>query len=310
MDLSVELCGLRLKNPLMLASGILGSSMDVLERMASSGAAALVTKSISTAPREGYPGPTVISPMENVYINAMGLPNPGYREFFRGYRPSIQDVPVIPSVFGSTPEEFRTLAGAAEDAGAPAVELNLSCPHSVSGLRVPLISQSEELTASVVEAVRESCTLPVAVKLTPNVADVSSVALAAARAGASAVVAVNTLQAAEVDPYLERPVLGNMVGGLSGPALRPVALRKVLDIAAAFERAGVDVPVVGVGGICSGEDAARFILAGCTAVQVGTCLAEDPDAFRRIESELRHYMDEKGYSSPAEFRGNALRWLR
>lgn len=247
--------------------------------------------------------------MENVYINAMGLPNPGYKEFFREYEPEIRGVPVIPSIFGSGPEEIRTLANAAEDAGAPMIELNLSCPHSMKGLKPLLISQSPEAAEKAVRAAKEGTAVPVAAKLTPNVTQISEVAMAAVSGGADAVVAVNTLQAMEIEPYMERPVLGNMVGGMSGPALRPVALRKVVEIATSFEREGIEVPVVGVGGICSGEDAVRFILAGCTAVQVGTCVKESPEVFKRLVSELRGYMEKKGYSTLDDFRGNVLRWL-
>lgn len=318
IDLSVEICGIKMHNPTMLASGILGGTSGILKRMAKSGVGALITKSIGPKPRGGYPGPTVCEPMENVLLNAMGLPNPGYKEFIKEYEDLISEVniPVIVSIFGEKPEEFAEIAGAFENAGAPMLELNISCPHPEARLgKRKLIGQDLDLTYKVVETVKKIVKIPIMVKLSPNVTYIEEFAIKSIEAGADAISAINTIQALEIEPWLERPVLGNLVGGMSGNAIRPIAQRKIADIILGVDNSIKSkkikqVPIVGVGGISSGEDVAQFILLGCSAVQIGTAVKEDIYIFKKITEQLKLYMKEKGYYKIDDFKGNALKWLR
>jgi len=313
IDTSVELCGLRLPNPVILASGVLGANSTMLRRVGEAGAGAVVTKSIGPRPREGYPNPTLLSPFEGVVLNAMGLPNPGYGEFIPELREALDGpVPVIASVFGSTPQEFAEVGGALADAGAPALEANISCPHSTPGtMRANIIGKDPVLTAEVTEELRGAVKVPVLVKLSPNVTDIVEIARAAVDAGADGLTAINTIDAMEVDVHFRRPALGNLVGGQSGPSVRCVAMRRVAEILLAMRSGELkEVPVVGVGGISSGEDAARFLLLGASAVQVGSAVLDgDLAAFSVINEQLRDYMGEMGFKRLDDFRGMALEWL-
>ena len=264
VDLTVDVGGLKLRNPVMLAAGILGMSHETLRRVYESGAGAVVTKSIGLEPRAGFSNPTVVG-VDCGLINAMGLPNPGAEEF-RGEIEKLkgEGVCVIASVYGFTTEEYVEVAKILSGAGADAIELNCSCPH-VS--KVGLIGQNPELVREVTEAVKDAVNVPVYVKLTPNVTDIASVAKAAEEAGADAVTAINTVKALAIDIELQRPILSATFGGLSGPAIKPIALRAVYEIYKA-----VEIPVIGVGGIKNWRDAIEFHLAGATATQIGTAI--------------------------------------
>ncbi len=311
-----------------MCSGVLGGSGAALKRIAKSGAGAVITKSIGPRPREGYKGPTVLEPMENVVINSMGLPNPGYQEYLREDWGVAQEcgVPVIVNIVGHTPEEYVEVAGAMADAGAKILELNVSCPHSVQkggklskSMRAKmkakscLIGQDVGGTAAVVKSVRKAVKIPIIVKLTPNVTDIREIAKAAVDNGADALSAINTVEALEVDPYFEVPVLGNITGGQSGPSVRCIAQRKVADILVAMRRRQMrKVPVIGVGGIRTGLDIARFILLGVTCVQLGTAatpMYDGLDIFKKSVSGLKKYMNDKKYCKLAEFRGKTLGYM-
>ena len=306
-DLSVELAGLELANPVLLASGILDSTPGILERMADSGAGALVTKSISLESRPGYTGPTVAEVAPGTWMNAMGLPNPGLAEFLEEFDLKGGKVPVIPNLVADTPAEFGKLAVGVADAGAKLAEINLSCPHPQAAYTGLLTAQDPEAAATAVAAASEH--LPVIAKLSPNVSDIGTIAVACAEAGAAAVSAINTMPALDIDTELERPVLGNAFGGLSGPALLPIGLRCVLKAVRALRDAGHATPVIGIGGISSGEDAAKYLLCGAQAVQVGTALGGNPERLGEIATELGDWMERKDYATLDAFRGNALEWL-
>ena len=306
-DLSVELAGLELANPVLLASGILDSTPGILERMADSGAGALITKSISLEPRPGYAGPTVAEVAPGTWMNAMGLPNPGLAEFLEEFDLKDGKVPVIPNLVADTPAEFGKLAAGVADAGAKLAEINLSCPHPQAAYTGLLTAQDPEAAAATVAAASEH--LPVIAKLSPNVSDIGTIAVACAEAGAAAVSAINTMPALDIDTELERPVLGNAFGGLSGPALLPIGLRCVLKAVRALRDAGHATPVIGIGGISSGEDAAKYLLCGAQAVQVGTALGGNPERLGEIATELGDWMERKDYATLDAFRGNALEWL-
>ena len=294
--LRTNLAGLALQNPTILASGVLGYSAESLNRVAKGGAGALVSKSIGIEPRAGYPNPTVVQ-AEAGLINAMGLPNPGvdvYAEEIK-YAKTILRVPLIVSVFGYSADEYAKVAEKAVAAGADAVELNVSCPHvQFTGAE---IGQNQRLLAQVVEKVKAAVSKPVIVKLTPNVADIAATAKAAVEAGADALTAVNTLKAMAIDPETMRPVLSNIKGGLSGPAVKPVALRCVYDIREELP----DVPIIGCGGVSDWRDAVEFFLAGASAVQVGTAVAlEDTDVFQSITKGVEVYLRKKHFGSVKE----------
>ena len=306
-DLSVELAGLELANPVLLASGILDSTPGILERMADSGAGALITKSISVEPRPGYAGPTVAEVAPGTWMNAMGLPNPGLAEFLEEFDLKDGKVPVIPNLVADTPAEFGKLAAGVPEAGAKLAEINLSCPHPQAAYTGLLTAQDPEAAAATVATASEH--LPVIAKLSPNVSDIGTIAVACAEAGAVAVSAINTMPALDIDTELERPVLGNAFGGRSGPALLPIGLRCVLKAVRALRDAGHATPVIGIGGISSGEDAAKYLLCGAQAVQVGTALGGNPERLGEIATELGDWMERKDYATLDAFRGNALEWL-
>ena len=300
--LSTRLAGLELKNPTILASGILGYSAESLNRIAKGGAGAVVTKSIGIEPRVGYANPTVVQAKSGL-INAMGLPNPGidvYAEEIK-FSKTVLRIPLIVSVFGYSADEYAAVAKKAVDAGADAVELNVSCPHvKQTGAE---IGQSPKLLSEVVQKVKAAVNKPIFVKLSPNVADITVIAEVAVEAGADALTAVNTLKAMAIDVETGRPILSNIKGGLSGPAIKPIALRCVYDIHEEF-----DVPIIGCGGITDWRDAVEFFLAGASAVQVGTAIAlEDTEVFQAITKGVEVYMRKKHYRSVKEIVGLAHR---
>jgi dihydroorotate dehydrogenase (NAD+) catalytic subunit len=296
--LSTNFAGLKLANPTALASGILGYTGDSMQRVAEAGAGAVVTKSVGIEPRFGYPNPTVVQ-AEAGLINAMGLPNPGIADFAEEitYAKTVLKVPLIVSIYGYTAEEYATTAAKAVKAGADAVELNVSCPHVKDTGHE--IGQHPKTLAEVVEKVKAAVKKPVIVKLSPNVTDIAEIAKTAVKAGADALTAINTVKAMAIDVGTQMPVLSNVKGGLSGPAVKPIALRCVYDI---FE--AVKVPVFGCGGITSWQDAVEFLLAGASAVQIGTAVAfEAPDLFKAINKGLKAYLEKKGYGSVEEIVG-------
>jgi len=294
--LRTSLAGLELQNPTILASGILGFSAESLNRVAKGGAGAVVSKSIGVEPRAGYPNPTIVQ-AEAGLINAMGLPNPGIDVYIDEieYAKTILRIPLIVSVFGYSADEYASVAKKAVEAGADAVELNVSCPHvQFTGAE---IGQNPRVLAEVVEKVKAAVSKPIIVKLTPNVADIAAQAKAAVEAGADALTAINTLKAMAIDPETMRPILSNIKGGLSGAAVKPVALRCVYDIREELP----DVPIIGCGGVSDWRDAVEFFLAGASAVQVGTAVAlEDTEVFQAITKGIETYLRRKHFGSVKE----------
>ncbi len=297
-QLSVNLAGLKLANPTMLASGILGYSTETLENIVKGGAGAVVTKSVGLKPRGGYANPTVVQ-VSCGLINAMGLPNPGIDEFVNEIRTAktILKVPLIVSIYGYSKEEYATIAYKAVSAGADAVELNVSCPHvKETGSE---IGQSPEILEEVVRNVKSIIYKPVFVKLSPNVTDITEIAEVAVKAGADALTAINTVKVMAIDAETALPILSNRFGGLSGPAIKPVAIRCVYDI---YER--VKVPIIGCGGITNSRDAVEFLLAGASAVQIGTAIAlKGSNVFKAVTRGVEAYLRKKGLKSVNEIVG-------
>jgi dihydroorotate dehydrogenase (NAD+) catalytic subunit len=296
-DISVELCGMRLESPLLLASGVLGETGPSLLTVLEGGAAGVVTKSIGPEPKDGHPNPTVVT-LGPSMLNAMGLPNPGAEAFSEelAWLKERTDRPVIASVFGADPAEYAKVASTlAPMAGA--VELNLSCPHA-KGYGAE-IGSDPDMLEEVVAAVVDAVSVPVLAKLTPNTRDIVSLAAAAERGGASGLVAVNTLRGMVVDVEMGVPALANAYGGLSGEALRPVGVRCVNEIANA-----VDLPVVGVGGVATANDALEYMMAGATAVQLGTAIrSQGPNVFGKIADDLATWLEARGHGSISSVQG-------
>jgi dihydroorotate dehydrogenase (NAD+) catalytic subunit len=300
------LCGVDLPNPLVLASGILGTEAELLARVARAGAGAVTAKSCSLQPRAGHPNPTVLA-WEHGLINAVGLANPGVEaevKELRRTRALIEPlgVALIASVFADTVDNFALVAARVVQAYPDLVEVNISCPNVHDEFGTPFAADTgaaAEVTAAVKEAVNGQA--PVLVKLSPNVADIAAIARAVEAAGADGISAINTLAGMVIDVHARQPILANRTGGLSGPAIRPLAVRCVYDIYRA-----VDLPIVGMGGVSSGRDVVEMIMAGATAVGIGSAVyGEGPEVFRRICDELAALMAELGYECVDEMRGLA-----
>ncbi len=299
--LEVEVAGLRFRNPTVLASGILGTTAASLLRVARNGAGAVVAKSCGLTPREGHRNPTVVE-IEQGILNAVGLANPGAEEFVRELRQALDGgVPVIASVYGFKVEDYAKAAKIVSRAGIAAIELNLSCPNveKVGSL----FGADAELSYEVVREVKRTVSLPVFAKLTANVGDIVEIAKACEEGGADGITAINTLKAMAIDIKAKVPVLGNKVGGLSGRCLKPVSLRCVYEIAQE-----VEIPVMGCGGIATGRDAVEFMMAGASAVQIGSAvLTRGVGVFRKVALEIQEFLEEMGYSHVRDIVGLALK---
>ena len=307
-DLSITLCGVRLPNPLILAGGILGTEAELLARVARAGAGAVTAKSCSLQPRAGHPNPTVLA-WEHGLINAVGLANPGVEaEIEELLRAKVLLRPLgaalIASIFADTVEHFAQVAASVVRAGPDLLEVNISCPNVHDEFGTSFSADpgaAADVTAAVKEAVAGAT--PVLVKLSPNVTDIGAIAHAVQAAGADGITAINTLTGMVIDVHARRPVLANRSGGLSGPAIRPLAVRCVYEIYRA-----VDLPIIGTGGVTSGRDAVEMILAGATAVGIGSAVySEGPEVFCRIGAETAALMAELGAERVEELRGAAHR---
>jgi dihydroorotate dehydrogenase (NAD+) catalytic subunit len=284
--LSLILTGLNLKNPLILAAGIMGTTGGSLKRVAASGAAAVVTKSTGIEPKTGHSNPSMVE-VDCGYLNAMGLPNPSYKNFQEEIdRAKEGGVPVISSIFGGCSLDFSEIAGALHP---DAFELNLSCPHA-HGYGAD-IGTDPALVEDITHSVKSSADVPVWVKLTPNVTDIKEIGLAAQKGGADAVVAINTLRGMAIDIESGYPILGNKFGGLSGRAIKPVAMKCVYDLYEAL-----DIPVIGVGGISDWRDVIEFIMAGARAVEIGSAVGNNIEIFNEISTCMEAFLDEKEWT--------------
>ncbi|CAG0963947.1 MAG: dihydroorotate oxidase B, catalytic subunit [Candidatus Methanoperedens nitroreducens] len=284
--LSLTLTGLKLKNPLLLAAGVMGTTGGSLKRIADNGAAAVITKSLGIEPKTGHANPSMIE-VDCGYLNAMGLPNPSYKNFQQEIDIA-QDsgVPVIASIFGGCALDFSQIAGTLD---ADAFELNVSCPHA-HGYGAD-IGTDPNLVEDITVAVKTATDAPVWVKLTPNVTDIKSIGLAAQRGGADAVVAINTVRGMAIDIESGYPLLGNRFGGLSGRAIKPAAIKCVYDLYDAL-----DIPVIGVGGISDWKDAVEFIMAGALAVEIGSAVGNNINIFNDISKGMETFLAKKEWT--------------
>ncbi len=301
MKVSTELAGVRLNNPTVLASGVLGVTASALKRASVSGAAAVTTKSIGPEKRMGHENPVVVE-LDCGLLNAIGLSCPDPEESMMELRKAVDsiDAPVIASFYGKSISEFSYMAELLSRAEPALLEANISCPN-VGEFGKPFGS-SAKTAGKITRAVKNATDLPLIVKLTPNVVDIKAIALEVERRGADVISAINTLgPGMKIDVVSGRPVLSNKFGGLSGSCIKPVAVRCVYEIYDV-----VDIPVIGVGGIESGEDAVEMLMAGASAVGIGTAVwHRGVDVFRKVTDELRDFMKEQGYSSLEEIIGRA-----
>lgn len=282
-DLSVEIAGLHLQNPVMSASGTFGYGVEYEPYLDLSQLGAIVTKAVTLEPREGNPQPRVRETPAGM-LNAIGLQNPGAEVFIDDKLPALQKfgVPIIVNISGRSVEEFARLAEMLSIDGVDALEVNISCPNvQEEGMTFGVDC---DMTGRLTEAVCAATDLPVIVKLSPNVTDITVIARAAEQAGADALSLINTLLGMSIDVERRLPHLGNVTGGLSGPAIRPVAVRMIYEVARA-----VDLPLIGMGGVMNAGDALELILAGATGVAVGTANFVEPAAMHQVIDGLAAY---------------------
>lgn len=297
LDLHVNLGQLQLKNPIITASGTFGFGKEYGEFYDINRLGAITTKGITPQMRAGNPPPRIVETPAGI-INSVGLENPGIDRFIQEELPDLQPlkVPVIVNISGNSVEEYAVLAKRLKDSNLAALEVNISCPNvKKGGLNFGTHPQS---VYEVTKAVRENWERTLIIKLTPNVTNITEIALAAQEAGADALSLINTLLAMDIDIHRRRPTLGNTMGGLSGPAILPVALRMVYQVAKA-----VDIPIIGMGGIMTGEDAIKFLLAGASAVSIGTANFIDPMAPLNILKGIEDYMEKYDLQSIEEIIG-------
>ena len=295
-SLSTSIGTLQLERPTILASGILGISLDVFNRIYNAGAGAVVTKSLSKEPWDGYPNPTIFGVKGGGWLNAVGLSNPGAPNFAKMISKN-KDVPIIVSLVGSIEEDFEFMIKQFSDIEIAAYELNLSCPHVAKvGLEV---GDDPELVKKIVKTVKSTSKVPVIAKVGLGTTNYLDTVDAACKAGIDAITAINTLRAMAIDVETQRPILSNKIGGLSGTPIKPVAVRCVYEISSQY-----DIPIIGCGGISSWDDAMEFILAGASAVQIGSAVGDNwIQVFDEINNGILQYMEKKNYSSIKEMIG-------
>ena len=295
--LEVNLSGLKLKSPIILASGILGVSFSSMRRVFDAGAGAVTTKSIGPKPRKGYKNPSIIEIYPGTFMNSVGLGNPGIKEFISEIKEIKKyNIPLIVSVFGNTNDIYLDVAIEAENAGADAIEINISCPHA----EVSSIGINKDLTFEIVNFLKRELKIPLYVKLNPNVTNIAEIAIAAEKGGADGVVAINTLSAMKIDVITKRPILSHGSGGLSGKAIHPIAVKKVYDLYKVLK-----IPIIGCGGIASWQDVVEFFLAGASAVQIGTALYKKTEIITEINHGITRYLKDNKYGSINDIKGLA-----
>jgi dihydroorotate dehydrogenase (NAD+) catalytic subunit len=301
--LKTELCGVQFENPLILAAGIMGSTASSMNWVLDSGAGGVVTKSFSKEANKGYNNPT-IAEVEGGIINAIGLSSPGldlFKEELKLIKREGENKArkiAIASIYGSVPKEFSDITLEIEGL-VDMIELNVSCPHAMEGCGAA-IGQDPNLTEKIVKGVKKSSSIPIIAKLTPNVTDINEIAIAAQNGGADAITLINTLgPGMKINIETGVPILSNRFGGMSGPAIKPIALKCVWDV---YE--SCDIPIMGVGGITSYKDVVEFLFAGASAVQIGTgIMYEGIEIFSKIATGLENFMIKNDFSSVHEMIG-------
>lgn len=299
-NLQTDLVGIKMRTPILVASGTFGFGEEFLGLTDFADLGAIVVKGMTREPRRGNLGRRMAETPSGM-LNCIGLQNPGVEVFLQEILPRIKqlDTPIIVNINGNVQEDYAYLAEVLNESGVDALEVNISCPNTRHGCMA--FGVIPETAAAVTAEVKKRTRLPVIVKLSPNVTDVAEIAKAVEAAGADAVSLINTLVGMAIDIKTWQPVLGNVVGGLSGPAVKPVALRMVWQTARA-----VKIPVVGMGGIATADDAVEFMLAGASAIAVGTANFVDSQAVMKIASGLRTYLAQRKLSQVSELIGKIM----
>ena len=303
VDLSVELAGVSLKNPVVVASGTFGFGREYSQFYDLGELGGICAKGLTLRPREGNPAPRIAETPMGI-LNSVGLENPGVDAFISEELPFLRqfDTKIIANISGDSPEEYGVMCEKLSGAGVDLIEVNISCPNVKAGGMA--YGTRPELAAEVTrEAKRHAGQVPVMVKLSPNVTDITEIARAAEEAGADALSLINTLRGMRIDLNTRRPVLRMNTGGLSGPAVLPVAVRMVWEVSQA-----VKLPILGMGGVSRGEDAAQLMLAGASAVGVGTALFADPFAPLKVRDRLAELTEQYGLARTAQLTGGVLPW--
>lgn len=299
--LSVDIDEITLRNPTMLASGILGISQSIFERLYDENIGGIVTKSISVEPMKGYPNPTIIPLSGGSYLNAVGLSNPGVNAFSEELSQN-KNIPIFISLVGSSEKDFAKMIKVFDSLNIIGYEINLSCPHvSKMGMEV---GDDPEAVSKIVSTVRKNTKKPISVKVGVGSVDVIELARTAIDAGANIITAINTLRAMSIDVETMMPILSNRIGGLSGTAIKPIGIRCVYEISK-----NLKVPVIGCGGISTWQDVVEYMLAGASAVQIGSVLGSaGPRIFNSITKDLKKYIERKGIMKISEIVGIAHKY--
>jgi dihydroorotate dehydrogenase (NAD+) catalytic subunit len=299
--LSVDIDEITLRNPTMLASGILGISQSIFERLYDENIGGIVTKSISVEPMKGYPNPTIIPLSGGSYLNAVGLSNPGVNAFSEELSQN-KNIPIFISLVGSSEKDFAKMIRVFDSLNIIGYEINLSCPHvSKMGMEV---GDDPEAVSKIVRTVRKNTKKPISVKVGVGSVDVIELARTAIDAGANIITAINTLRAMSIDVETMMPILSNRIGGLSGTAIKPIGIRCVYEISK-----NLKVPVIGCGGISTWQDVVEYMLAGASAVQIGSVLGSaGPRIFNSITKDLKKYIERKGIMKISEIVGIAHKY--
>lgn len=299
--LSVDIDEITLRNPTMLASGILGISQRIFERLYGENIGGIVTKSISVEPMKGYPNPTIIPLSGGSYLNAVGLSNPGVNAFSEELSQN-KNIPIFISLVGSSEKDFAKMIKVFDSLNIIGYEINLSCPHvSKMGMEV---GDDPEAVSKIVSTVRKNTKKPISVKVGVGSVDVIELARTAIDAGANIITAINTLRAMSIDVETMMPILSNRIGGLSGTAIKPIGIRCVYEISK-----NLKVPVIGCGGISTWQDVVEYMLAGASAVQIGSVLGSaGPRIFNSITKDLKKYIESKGIMKISEIVGIAHKY--
>ncbi len=299
--LSVDIDEITLRNPTMLASGILGISQSIFERLYDENIGGIVTKSISVEPMKGYPNPTIIPLSGGSYLNAVGLSNPGVIAFSEELSQN-KNIPIFISLVGSSEKDFAKMIKVFDSLNIIGYEINLSCPHvSKMGMEV---GDDPEAVSKIVSTVRKNTKKPISVKVGVGSVDVIELARTAIDAGANIITAINTLRAMSIDVETMMPILSNRIGGLSGTAIKPIGIRCVYEISK-----NLKVPVIGCGGISTWQDVVEYMLAGASAVQIGSVLGSaGPGIFNSITKDLKKYIERKGIMKISEIVGIAHKY--
>lgn len=302
VNMSVNLAGMTMKNPIVVASGTFGFGREYGQFYDLSNLGGICVKGLTLHQREGNPPPRIAETPMGI-LNSVGLQNPGVDGFIEKELPWLkeQDVRIIANISGNTPEEYGVMCKKLSEAGVDMIEVNISCPNvKAGGLQYGVVP---EMAAEVTREAKANATVPVMVKLSPNVTDITAIAKAVVEAGADALSLINTLRGMRIDVNTRRPVLKMNTGGLSGPAVLPVAVRMVWEVANA-----VDVPILGMGGVSKGEDAAQLMLAGASAVAVGTACFADPYAPVKVRDELEDIAQRQNLSAVSQLTGGVQPW--